>query len=100
MIIVITENGTTARMVAKYRPKQAILALCMTSSVIRNLNLTRGVTGLKIPSHIGNENLINDGLKFACDSGKCIKGDNVVCVMGQNEETPEMVNILKVTTIN
>jgi len=27
LIIVITENGSTARLVAKYRPKQPILAL-------------------------------------------------------------------------
>jgi pyruvate kinase len=87
-------------MVAKYRPKQEILALCMDSSVLRNLNLSRGVNGLKIPSFIGNDNLINDAIKYACESGKCSVGDNVVCIMGQNEETPEMVNILKVTTIN
>ena len=96
----ITENGTTARMVAKYKPKQQILALCMASNVIRNLNLSRGVFTLKIPSFIGNDNLINDAMKFALESGHCQKGDNVVCIMGQNEETPEMVNILKITTIN
>ena len=87
-------------MVAKYRPIQPILALCMASSVIRNLCLTRGVCGLKIPSFIGNDNLINDAIKYACDSGQCKKGDSVVCIMGQNEETPECVNILKVQTIN
>jgi len=100
LIIVITENGSTARMVAKYRPKVPILALCMSSDVIRNLCLTRGVSGLKIPSFIGNDNLINDAIKFARDAGQCHKGDNIVCIMGQNEETPEIVNLLKITAVN
>jgi len=99
LIIVITESGATARLVAKYRPKQHILALCMSASVIRQMNITRGIKTLKIPSFLGTDNLINDAMKYAVESGYCSKGDNVVCLMGQNEETPEYVNILKITTI-
>ncbi len=87
-------------MMAKYHPKQQILALCMCSGVIRNLNLSRGVNGLKIPSFIGNDNLIIDALNFAQESGKCKKDDCVVCVLGQNEDRPEMVNIIKIYTVS
>jgi pyruvate kinase len=99
LIIVITETGATARMVAKYRPRQHILALCMSASVIRQMNLTRGVITLKIPSFLGTENLINDAIKYAIEAEHCKTGDNVVCLMGQNEETPEQVNIMKIQTI-
>jgi pyruvate kinase len=99
LIVVITESGATARLVAKYKPTQIILALCMSSSVIRQLNITRGVITLKIPSFLGTDNLINDAMKYATDSGYCKKGDNVVCLLGQNEEAPEYVNIMKITTI-
>lgn len=99
LIIVITETGGTARLVAKYRPTQPILALCMSASVIRQLNITRGVFCLKIPSYLGSDNLINDAMKYALEAGYCKKGDNVVCLMGQNEETPESVNIMKIQTV-
>lgn len=99
LIIVITETGATARIVAKYRPVQNILALCMSSSVIRQMNLIRGVISLKIPSFLGTENLLADAMKYAEESGYCKKGDNVVCLMGQYEENPETINLMKVATI-
>ena len=99
LIIVITETGQTARLVTKYRPKQHILALCMSASVIRQLNISRGIFCLKIPSYLGTDNLINDAIKYACESDFCKKGDSVVCLLGQNEESPETVNIMKIATI-
>lgn len=71
----------------------------MSASVIRQLNLSRGVLTLKIPSFIGTDNLINDAIKYSLESNYIKKGDNVVCIMGQNEETPEYVNIMKITTV-
>lgn len=71
----------------------------MNASVIRQMNVTRGVITLKIPSFLGTENLLNDAMKYALESGYAKKGDSVVCLSGQNEETPENVNILKIATI-
>lgn len=99
LIIVITETGATARLVGKYRPVQPILALCMSASVIRQLNISRGIMCLKIPSFLGTDNLINDAMKYAVEAGYCKSGDNVVCLLGQNEESPEAVNIMKIQTI-
>ncbi len=99
MIIVITESGATAILVAKYRPCQSIIALCMSSSVIRQLNLTRGVISLKIPSFLRTDNLLKDAMKFAMEYGYCKTGDNVICLLGQNEDIPEAVNIMKIATI-
>lgn len=99
LIVVITENGQIARLVAKYRPKQPILALCMSASVIRQLNVSRGIFTLKIPSYLGTDNLINNALKFAIENEYITKGDKIICITGQNEDTPENVNTLKVMTI-
>lgn len=100
LIVVITENGHIARVVAKYRPKQPILALCMSSSVIRQLNVSRGIYTLKIPSYIDTNNLINNAIKHAQDQGYVCTGDKIVCITGVNENTPENVNTLKVMTIS
>ena len=71
----------------------------MSANVIRQLNLTRGVITLKIPSYIGTDNLINDAIKYSLEYNYIKKGDKVVCLMGQNEETPEYVNVMKVTLV-
>jgi pyruvate kinase len=71
----------------------------MNSSVIRQLNISRGIKTLKIPSFIGTENLLNDAVTYAEKEGFVSKGDRIVCLMGQKEETPDQVNIIKVTCI-
>ena len=99
LIIVITETGYTARVLAKCRPKQTILALCMSASVIRQLKIARGVATLKIPSFLGSENLINQSIMYAKESGSIKAGDKIVCLLGENEETPDYVNVMKITTV-
>lgn len=99
LIIVITETGSTARLLAKLRPKQTILALCMSAGVIRQLKITRGVITLKIPSFLGSENLITQSILFSQESGFIQKGDKIVCILGENEETPDYANIMKITTV-
>lgn len=98
LIMVITETGAAARLVAKYRPKQLILALCMSVGVIRQLNATRGVSALKIPSFLGTEHLVTDALNYAKENGYIKSGNNVVCILAQHEESPDSVNIMKVAT--
>ncbi len=51
LIIVLTDTGHLARLVAKYRPSVPILACSVSLSVIRQLNYTRGVIAFKIPSY-------------------------------------------------
>ncbi len=99
MIICITEDGSSARFLAKYRPLTPILSLSMNSQVIRNMNLTRGLKGLKIATYVGTENLINDAISHAIEKGYAKKGDNVVCMFSQNESQPDSVNLLKIATI-
>jgi pyruvate kinase len=76
-----------------------LLIPSMSANIIRQLNTSRGIMTLKIPSFIGTDNLINDAIKYSLESNYVKKGDKVVCLMGQNEETPEYVNIIKVTTV-
>lgn len=71
----------------------------MSSSVIRQLNITRGIKTLKIPSYIGTENILNDAVAYAQKEGFLVKGDKVVCLMGQNEDSPDQVNIIKIMSI-
>lgn len=51
LIIVLTDTGSIARLVSKYRPPTPILACSVVGSVVRQLQTTRGVWGFKIPSY-------------------------------------------------
>ena len=59
LIIVLTDTGHLARLVAKYRPAVPILACSTSQSVIKQLNVARGVIGYKIPSYQGVDTLLN-----------------------------------------
>ena len=82
----MTETGKIARHIAKYRPRQKVLACSMSLSVIRQLNLSRGVIGYKIPSFQGTDNLLQLVIKAAKEKGLCQVGHKVVTIHGMNEE--------------
>jgi pyruvate kinase len=50
LIIVLTDSGKLARLVAKYRPEVKILACSINGAVVRQMNVTRGCLGFKIPT--------------------------------------------------
>lgn len=56
IFVCLTEVGKIARFVAKYRPFQSILACSTSSAVVRQVNMTRGVIGYKIPTHLSKSN--------------------------------------------
>lgn len=99
IIIIITETGALARMIAKYKPKQLVLALCVKFSVIKTLNLTRGIKTLRIASNIGTNNLVNDAINYIVSKGFAKQGDKILALLCQNEETPENANLMKISTV-
>jgi pyruvate kinase len=50
LIIVLTDTGKIAKYVAKYKPPVPILACSISLPVVRQMNISRGVIGYKIPS--------------------------------------------------
>ena len=69
IIIVLTDTGRIARLVAKYRPKQPILACSVSAHVVRQMNLSRGARGFKVPSFQGVDSLLQVVMKAAKDMG-------------------------------
>ena len=96
LIVVFTDNGRLARLVAKYRPAVKILAASVNAQVVRQTNTIRGVKGFKIPTFQGVENVITAVLEEAKSQGLVKAGGRVAVVHGQNEDTPDESNIFKV----
>ena len=67
LFVCLTESGKIARYVAKYRPLQPILACSTSSAVVHQANMTRGIIGYKVPTHLKNrsDKLISLILKVA-----------------------------------
>ena len=82
---------------AKYRPRQPILALSMSASVVKQVSICSGVIALKIPSYIGTDNLIQDGINYALERGLIKKKQKITVILGKTEENL-ISNTIKVIT--
>jgi len=85
LIVVLTETGVAARIVAKYRPGVPIVAVSASEQVTRQFGAVRGVHPMLTESFAGTDSVIQKALQFAKEQGMVASGDAAVCVHGQNE---------------
>ncbi len=81
-IITFTQSGSTARLVAKYRPRQSILAPTPSVETYRRLSLIRGVVPMKTKDTKDTDAMIRSVFKTVQASGWVKKGDKVVITSG------------------
>lgn len=98
-IITATQSGTTARMVAKYRPRVPIIAATPIERVTRRLRLVWGVTPLMIKDRHTTDELVNEAILEAIQHGLVREGDMVVLTAGVPVGVPGSTNLLKVHTV-
>jgi pyruvate kinase len=96
-IIVLTETGNTARLIAKYRPSMPILTLTNNAYVARQCQGYMNSCQCEvIPSMVGTDSIILKALETGKQRGWCKSGDSVVCVHGSAEGTPGSTNLMRV----
>ncbi|OLP95698.1 Pyruvate kinase [Symbiodinium microadriaticum] len=88
LIISLTETGSTARVISKYRPSVPILAITASETTLRQLVAHRGVVPILTASFQGTDSVINKALVRAKELGMVKPGDTVVAIHGQREECP------------
>ena len=96
-IIVVTNTGTTARMVSKFRPSVPIIAATTSESTYRKLALSWGVYPIKADVQSNTDALFDHAVKRAADADFISKNDIVVIEAG----TPlgKGSNLLKVQVV-
>jgi len=99
LIVALTETGSTARMLAKYRPEAPILAITASESTARQMLLLRGVVSMPTASFVGTDSVIQKALAEAKKRGIAKTGDVAVCVHGTKEECPGHTNLLKMVAV-
>ncbi len=99
VIVALTETGTTARMVARHKPRSLVMALSHNEAVCRQLALSFGC----LPIHVGQYETLED--VFALVKELCLerelaqKGDKVVIVAGAPFRVQGSTNMMIVETV-
>jgi pyruvate kinase len=100
LIIALTETGSTALSIAKYKPKATILAITASETTVRQLLVIRGVVPMLTASFVGTDSVIQKALTRAKSEGMVQSGDTVVAVHGQREECPGHTNLMKMVVVS
>ncbi|MBO8127107.1 MAG: pyruvate kinase [Firmicutes bacterium] len=98
-IITSTESGTTARLVASYRPKAPIVAATPNPRVAKQLTLSWGVSPVLVPRTSDIDSMIEVTIRAAEEQGFVQKGDTVVMTAGLRPGIAGSTNLLKVHII-
>lgn len=99
LLVVLTESGTTARQVSKYRPHVPVLCITANEQTARQALLSRGLLPLLVGSMIGSDSLIGRVVGVAKKLGMCQKGDIVVATVGTMEGKPGTTSQVKVVNV-
>jgi len=99
VIIVLTESGGTARLVAKYRPRVPIICVTNDQNTANFLLLTRATLPLLVTSMVGSDHLISVAMEHAKKAGFAKPGSSAVIIQGTLEGNPGNSNLLKVLPI-
>ncbi|CAM9738459.1 unnamed protein product [Discosporangium mesarthrocarpum] len=99
IIVVMTETGNTARLIAKYRPSMPLIAFTAAPEVARQCNgYLRSVYTQVIGSMIGTDSIVYRAIDLGKEAGWVKAGDHVVCVHGMKEATAGSTNSVRVVT--
>ena len=99
IIAVITHSGTTARRIAKFRPRVPVIAFTESSEVRRQLNLVWGVTSIQLDALFDTDTSVKRIEDYLKESGLVKKGDRIVVAAGMPVSKRGSTNMIKVSTI-
>ena len=95
-IVTVSESGTTARLLSKYRPQQPIIACVMKEQVQRQLSLSWGITSLMMPLAHSTDELIEMSTALAKENGLLHNGELAVVTAGVPVGISGTTNMIKI----
>ena len=99
MIVAFTESGSTARLVANYRPSAAIIAFTPHEPTFNRLALVWGVTPLRFPHLDSTDTMIEEAGRRLLERGLVESGDWVAMAAGIPPNQQASTNLLKLHVI-
>ena len=95
-IVTVSESGTTARLLSKYRPQQPIIACVMREQVQRQLSLSWGITPLMMSLAHSTDELIEMSTALAKENGYLHNGELAVVTAGVPVGVSGSTNMIKI----
>ena len=95
-ILTVSQSGTTARLVSRFRPGTTVVACLLNEQVQRQMALYWGVTPLLMPYASNTDELIAFAVEASEKQGLVKKGDLVVVTAGVPVGVPGTTNMIKV----
>ena len=95
-IVTVSESGTTARLLSKYRPQQPIIACVMREQVQRQLSLSWGITPLMMSLAHSTDELIEMSTALAKENGYLHNGELAVVTAGLPVGVSGTTNMIKI----
>jgi len=89
-------SGNTARLLSTFRPEQPIIAATPSETVQRQLLLNWGVVPLLVKIAEDSEEMTQNAMRVAIDTGYLQRSDKIVMVAGVPIVSPMMVNTIRV----
>ncbi len=98
-IITLTESGSTARMISKFRPQCTIIGCTTNEKVCRQLSMSWGITPVLFEAKQTSDELFEHAIEKALETGIVKCGDLVVLTAGLPLGIAGTTNILKVQLV-
>ena len=98
-IVTVSESGTTARLLSKYRPQQPIIACVMREQVQRQLSLSWGITPLMMSLAHSTDELIEMSTALSKENGYLHNGELAVVTAGVPVGVSGTTNMIKILMV-
>ncbi len=98
-IVAFTRSGSTARLIAKFRPGVSIIAFSPQKTVIQQMALYRGVFPYLVEPMKSTDEMINEVDKLLARLKYAKKGDSVIIVASHPLSLTGKTNIMKLHII-
>ena len=95
-IVTVTLSGKTARMISKFRPASPIICCTTDPKVLRQMNLSWGVSPILVEEKQNTDELFEHSIDVAIAHGLVSNGDLVVITTGVPLGVSGTTNLLKV----
>ncbi len=99
LIIAHTQSGQTARQIARFRPRQPILAISPNETSVRSLSLVWGCLPKITNQPADTDEMIERSAQMAIEAGLVEKGDLVVITVGHPLMMAGTTNMIRVKMI-
>lgn len=99
-IVCMTQSGSTARQISKFRPKKSIIAVTARQSALRRMSLVWGVQGYLIPDFKENIDEAVEEMRLALLKAKVVKeGNRIIITAGLPFNKRRNTNMMRIEEV-